>query len=294
MRKSILRSLQALATISAVALLTGANDPGCGLGTDGGGDNGSGGGTAGGSTGTGTAIACAAGEIATWICGDPGGVVPGDPTTSTGSGTPVPVTDPAAPPPPEGTGCEPPPPPPCDGANCPPMPGCVLQCVPAGNTCTAGFHEETVCNGGPAPLPGDPAQPNPSDPNAPPAGSGSALPPPPPPPPPGGTAGGDPGSVPPYPGDPGSCSTICVPDDACPPGTVQQTVCAGGGGTGSGGMGAGGGEPTPVPVDGQCWNECVPADPTCPPGQHEVVDCPPPGYGAPCSVTCQDDPPLPF
>ncbi len=301
MRKSILRSIQALASISAVVFLTGAKDAGCGLGSDGGGEA-----TGGASTGSGgeggASLVCPDGQLAQWICDAPGGSIPGDP----GTGTPVPQTDPASVPPSDGSGCQPPPPPPCDGANCPPLPGCVLECVPSGNSCPAGFHEETVCNGGIAPYPADPSQPPPSGSGSappPPSGSGSA--PPPPPPPPSGS-----GSAPPPPPPPpssgeggaspgGDCNTVCVPDDPCPPGTVQQTVCSGGdsgggwgsGSSGVGGSGAGGsGGATPGDV---CWNECVPVGPTCPPGQHEVIDCPPPGYGAPCTVTCQDDP-LPF
>lgn len=87
---------------------------------------------------------------------------------------------------------------------------------------------------------------------------------------------------------PDGCSTVCVPDNACPPGTVQQTVC-GGGGTGTG---TPGGEP--VPAIAQCWNECVPVAPVCPPGTHQVVNCPPPGVGAPCLMTCENDTPKPI
>lgn len=78
----------------------------------------------------------------------------------------------------------------------------------------------------------------------------------------------------------------CVPDDptdpVCPDGTPGQLVCA-----------ATDSQDPSVPPEEQCWIECT--DPgTCPPGTHEVVDCPPSCDGTdpgPCSFFCQPDDP---
>lgn len=254
MRTSILRSLQVLASLAAVALLTGANDPGC-IPQSGGGNTG---GVAGGSTGEGGASAgtCDDGSVMTWVCGAPmPAPVPG--STST-------VSDPPPgpqPPMPEDAGCAPPPA--CQGADCPPAPGCVLQCVPAAQVCPAGFHEEAICN------PPPPPPPQPGDPNAP-----------------------DPGVVDvdaSIPDEPPPCTPACVPDGACPPGTVQQTVCEGGAPP------VDPGDPnTPIPAPADtCWNECVPAIPACPLGTHPDSACPPEGLGVPCTVNCVPDAPAP-
>lgn len=251
MRTIILRSIQALVSISAVVLLTGANDAGCGF-TETGGNTGTGTGTgvAGGDGGTG--VECPDGTIAQWTCGH----------GSDCGNTPPPVCDCPLPP-----DCPP-------GANCPipdiacvcdeppPPEDCVLECVPVTNICPAGFHNEVVCD--PAEPPPPPMDPN--DPSTPFPGAMG-------------------GSEPSYPG--GSCSEVCVPDNACPPGTVQQTVCSGGGMIPT--DPADPATPPPPPQEDACWNECVPVNPACPPGSHEEVACPPDGMGAPCQLTCVPD-----
>lgn len=209
MRTSIVRSLQVLVSLSAVVILTGANDPGCIPSISGSGSGGSAGGVA---TGGGSAGACAEGTVPQWICGAPSdGGMAGPGTmgdgTKMGDGQPPPPPPPGAvdaglncdpPPPCEGADCPPPPPPPCEGADCPPpppAPGCVLQCVPAGNECPAGFHQETLCPPPPPPpLPDDAGAPMPGDPSA---------------PPPSGT---DPMAPPPD----GACAPACVPDPTAP------------------------------------------------------------------------------
>ena len=314
MRTMITRSLQALLSISAVVLLTGAKDAGCGFGE-------TGGGTAGGGTGGSTdpGLVCPDGSEAQWICGDPMPMPcqgPDCAVSNTGCAEPPPVCDCPAPEPcapgeacPPAPACEcPPPPPPCDGTNCPPAPECKLECVPVSNVCPAGFHTETVCSGPVEPPPVDP-----NDPDKPVPVMGE-------------------GTKPGHPGD-GTCSEVCVPDDICPPGTVQQTVCSGSTGPAdpndpsmppkpedqcwnecvpeapfcppgtveqtvcSGGTApADPNDPSmpPKPED-QCWTECVPEEPFCPPGTHEEAACPPSDeMGAPCQISCvPDQPPCP-
>ncbi|WP_437485285.1 hypothetical protein WME75_00465 [Sorangium sp. So ce1014] len=101
----------------------------------------------------------------------------------------------------------------------------------------------------------------------------------------GGMAGG--GAMP---VDPGGCWTECVPPQPfCPPGTIEQTVCGGGvtsttttagsggwTGTSSGVGGSGGwagtGGMMPMPPN-ECWTECVPVEPYCPPGTQAQTVC---------------------
>jgi len=70
MRTIFFRSLQALAALSTVVLLTGANDAGCGLSSSGGSTvtAGEGGGTAGTGGGTTTAGTCPDGTAPQWVC----------------------------------------------------------------------------------------------------------------------------------------------------------------------------------------------------------------------------------
>ncbi|WP_437967852.1 hypothetical protein WMF04_00515 [Sorangium sp. So ce260] len=106
----------------------------------------------------------------------------------------------------------------------------------------------------------------------------------------GGTGGV--GAPPPPPG----CWTDCVPvEPYCPPGTQAQTVCGTavavssssvgvGGSGGSGGWadpgdagawegtGGAGGSTTP-PYPGDCWTDCVPVEPYCPPGTQAQTVC---------------------
>ena len=81
---------------------------------------------------------------------------------------------------------------------------------------------------------------------------------------------------------PQTCEQTCVPDDACPDGTVEQTVCdtpvvssdsstATGSGTG---CAEGTGCAVPSPSPDNCWTECVPASP-CDAGYHEEQQCDP-------------------
>lgn len=265
MRTFIARSLQALVSISAVILLTGANDAGCGFG--GGNETETGGGTAG-AGGTSTGVVCPDGTVEQWVCGDqptpPPCMGPDCPVSDCGTGaTPPPqqgCTCAAPPPCIPGEPCEPPPP--CD---CPPAPECRLECVPVTNACPMGFHTETVCS-----VPGEPPPVDPG-PDAPMPAGGGAEP-------------GMPGEV--------TCVETCVPDEICPPGTVQQTVCAAT-------EPADPNDPSmpPQPSDDLCWNECVPVEPFCPPGTHEEAVCPPdtdPQMGMPCQITCvPDQPPCP-
>jgi hypothetical protein len=75
-----------------------------------------------------------------------------------------------------------------------------------------------------------------------------------------------------------TCADQCVPDSACPDGTIEQTVCAEPLSSGSGGSGCasdsadtGCYEP---PQPGDCWTECVPIDP-CGAGFHQEWSCGP-------------------
>jgi hypothetical protein len=78
---------------------------------------------------------------------------------------------------------------------------------------------------------------------------------------------------------PQSCEQQCVPDDACPEGTVEQTVCdaplsGSAGETGCASDGTGCYEPPQPP--GNCWTECVPE--TCPTGTIPETVCAEPAY----------------
>ena len=70
------------------------------------------------------------------------------------------------------------------------------------------------------------------------------------------------------------CEDQCVPDEACPPGTYEQTVCEDDS-TSSSSSGAGGYEPPSMPpFPGACRTECVPMpEPVCPPGTYEQTVC---------------------
>ncbi|MGK3997740.1 hypothetical protein [Sorangium sp. So ce1024] len=74
------------------------------------------------------------------------------------------------------------------------------------------------------------------------------------------------------------CEMQCVPDDRCPRGWLEQTVCGGSTTVGQGGAAGGVGMPT----DPGCWTECVPPPPMCPPGTVEQVMC---GGSSTSSVT---------
>ncbi len=103
--------------------------------------------------------------------------------------------------------------------------------------------------------------------------------------------GGDPTT------DPG-CWVECVPIDpppVCPDGTMEQVICAGSTEPDPG-MGGGKDDPypgdpnDPVPPEEQCWTECVPIDPTCPPGYHEDYVCEADCNGQEtCYLTCTPD-----
>ena len=225
MRTLFVRSFQSVIAFAAVALLTGANDAGCGLGTV---INGSSSG-GGGSVSTGplpvdppAPIACPAGMVALLVCND---------TTSGGGGNVFEVE------PCDGPNCPPPPPPPCDpgDANCiPPTPGdagAPPPCDPGDANC------------------GSPPMCDPADPSC-----GS------PPPPPPQCDPSDPSCPPSFP--PPGCWIECVPaDQTCPPGTDAVTICtdsgSGGGDNGTGGAGPGGDPDAPV-SSVTCWTECAP------------------------------------
>src|SRR5438067_2486874 len=95
MRTPLLRSVQVLVSLSAAALLMGADGQGCALGDAGGAASGVSGGT-----GSGTTVAaCADGLVAQWLCDGP-------------------PPDPGKAPPPMGSGTsQPPPPPPPPGSD---------------------------------------------------------------------------------------------------------------------------------------------------------------------------------
>ncbi|WP_437780682.1 hypothetical protein [Sorangium sp. So ce1097] len=65
------------------------------------------------------------------------------------------------------------------------------------------------------------------------------------------------------------CEMQCVPDNVCPRGWLEQTVCGGSTTVGQGGAAGGVG----MPADPGCWTECVPPPPMCPPGTVEQVAC---------------------
>jgi hypothetical protein len=234
MRTLLVRSLQSVIAFATVALLTGANDAGCGLGTV------INGGTGGGqsTTGTGTIpvdppppIACPAGMVVQLVC---------DPASPSGGGV-IGVNECTGP------NC-PPPPPPCDPSDpscVPPNPGDAgtpPDCDPSDPSCVP-------------PNPGDagpPPQCDPADPDC-------ASPPPPPPQ----CDPADPNCPPSFP--PPGCAFQCVPENqGCPPGTDAVTICSNAG-TGEGDSGTGGqsgdvppSDPnTPVSTE-TCWLECAP------------------------------------
>jgi hypothetical protein len=71
-----------------------------------------------------------------------------------------------------------------------------------------------------------------------------------------------------------TCADQCVPDGACPEGSVEQIVCAqpvssGSGDSGCASDGTGCYEPS---EPGECWTECVPIDP-CGAGFHQEWVC---------------------
>lgn len=134
---------------------------------------------------------------------------------------------------------------------------CEEQCVPD-NVCPPGWSQQTFCGGSSTSVTTSAGQ--------------------------GGMAGGVAMPMP-----PDECWTECVPPQPfCPPGTIEQTVCSGGvttttatagsgGWTGSsvgvggaGGMDGGVGMPMPP---GDCWTECVPVEPYCPPGTQAQEIC---------------------
>ncbi|WP_437570763.1 hypothetical protein [Sorangium sp. So ce542] len=134
---------------------------------------------------------------------------------------------------------------------------CEEQCVPD-KVCPPGWSQQTFCGGGSTSI------------------TTSA-----------GQGGMDGGVAMPMP--PGECWTDCVPPRPfCPPGTIEQTACSGGVTTttatvGSGGWtgssvgvgGAGGmdaGVAMPMPP-GECWTDCVPVEPHCPPGTQAQTVC---------------------
>ncbi|WP_437577583.1 hypothetical protein [Sorangium sp. So ce887] len=135
---------------------------------------------------------------------------------------------------------------------------CEEQCVPD-NVCPPGWGQQTFCSGSSTSSTTSVGQ--------------------------GGMAGG--GAMP---VDPGGCWTECVPPPPfCPPGTIEQTVCSGGvtsttttagsggwtgtsGGVGGSGGWAGTGGMMPMPPN-ECWTECVPVEPYCPPGTQAQTVC---------------------
>lgn len=124
--------------------------------------------------------------------------------------------------------------------------------------CPPGHHLELVCD---EPGCGDDPYPYPDE------------------PPPGweGQGAGDPTTwLPPEPPPPQECQEICVPDQVCPEGTVEEVVCTGSGqgmepypGPCLDPMGCP--EPPPPPEE-ECYSTCVPID-VCPPGEVEVWVC---------------------
>lgn len=269
MRTHLLRSLQGLATIGVIALLTGAKASGCG-GSDGGG---SGGNAQTSSSSSGGPVVCGPGTHEEQTCavdmnGDrtcqtqcvcddcpPGSV--GQWVCDGGVANPM---DPNGPKQPDGmTG----------GGNG----NCVFQCVPV-DPCGPGFHQEPFCGMGGAGG----------------GGAGGAL-----PVDNGPNKPGDPSMQPPPP-DP--CPLICVPDSMCPPGTIEQTTCDGGGPVMTGSSSSSGGPPnmgssssSGGPNDPTCTTTCVPID-VCPPGQHIEEVCMDPSSDV-CELTCVDDDPCP-
>ncbi|WP_437647398.1 hypothetical protein [Sorangium sp. So ce362] len=130
---------------------------------------------------------------------------------------------------------------------------CEEQCVPD-NICPPGWSQQTFCSGSSTSATTSVGQ--------------------------GGMAGGGPMPV-----DPGGCWTECVPPQPfCPPGTIEQTVCSGwtGGSDGAGAWGSastsgvggwGTGGMMPMPPPEECWTECVPVEPYCPPGTQAQTVC---------------------
>ncbi len=205
MQKKWLRSLQGLALVSAVVVLTGAKGQGCGGGSDSG--------TGGSATGD-PPIVCFGPLHAESVCDghgdcDQAGCHDACVPDCTDGTEPVYVCPPTP-------IC-----PPGQVCNGPDQPACGYTCQPL-DPCGKGFHQEEICEGtGTSTVT--------------PVDDGTD------------TSGTSPGS-PPNPGGP-DCNVECVPDDVCPPGYVEETVCAGSsGGSKSGKKGA--------PND-SCWTECV-------------------------------------
>jgi len=276
MRKSLLRSLQGLALVSAALVLMGAKGSGCG----GGGDSGEGGV----STGD-PPIDCGPGYHVEPVCDGMGNCdtagchdacVPDDCPDGT-----EPVLECVVPLAKPDYACQ-------DPSMCPPPDqDCKYVCEPS-TPCGMGWHEEKICDGGGmGTVTGGWS------------GSGwsgytggtvigTYT---------GGTWGGgtvtwdDSGtfygnSVPPDPGD--GCYIECVPD-SCPPGTIEETICGGS----TTGAGMGGNVPYPdkggMGSDDGCYTQCVPVGP-CPPGQHQEENCKPDMNGnQECELTCVDD-----
>ncbi|WP_437834146.1 hypothetical protein [Sorangium sp. So ce1153] len=159
------------------------------------------------------------------------------------------------------------------GRPAPPVdPGCWTECVPPRPFCPPGTIEQTVCSGSSSTTGG--------------GGWGSAS--------GSGVGGGFDGAMP---APPGECWTECVPQEPyCPPGTRPQTTCddvsttvsvgVGTGGTGgsggwapTGGAGAWDGSDSDSagmaapPLPGNCWTDCVPDQPYCPPGTRPQTTC---------------------
>ena len=150
----------------------------------------------------------------------------------------------------------------CEDPNgCPPEPGqCYPLCVPF-EPCGPDMHEEWMCFGEPPPPPDGPClHPDGCEPPPPPPEDACELICVPndgcgpdmheewicdePPPPPDGPCLDPDGCLPPEPG-PEGCYPTCVPDGPCPPGSDVIIACN--------------------DELGECWAECVPVDPGCPP-----------------------------
>ena len=85
------------------------------------------------------------------------------------------------------------------------------------------------------------------------------------------------------------CEDTCVPDQACPEGTVEQLVCSEPQPVDDSGVDCEGDycEPPPPPED--CWLECLPIEP-CPPDMIAQEICLPddgdPTTAEPCRIEC--------
>ncbi|WP_437689711.1 hypothetical protein [Sorangium sp. So ce176] len=168
------------------------------------------------------------------------------------------------------------------GVGMPVDPGCWTECVPPPPMCPPGTYEQFVCGTGSSTSSTTGG-----------GGWGSA------------SAGGGGWGMGGSPGDaaaappPDMCWTECVPVPYCPPGTTAHTVCegssgvttssvsvgvggsggadstsgVGGSGAWDGGGGAGGDTARPAPPIDGCRTECLPVEPTCPPGTREQTVC---------------------